>query len=86
MDDRDRSQDVDQSAEVIDVQFGCCQLNKKLLLKSLDSLAPGGEIGILAENSDVMKEMVRKYAREKGCVITGISDQNGTSLIKLKKN
>ncbi len=71
--------------EPVDVQFGCCQLNKKLLLKALDALAPEEKLEILAENSDVVKEMVQKYAKDKGCTISDINDKNGTCIMTIRR-
>ncbi len=69
----------------VDVQFGCCQLNKKLLIKTLDALPTGAYLEIIAENSDVMKEMVKKYVEDRGCIITGVDDKNGTCLITIRR-
>jgi TusA-related sulfurtransferase len=69
----------------VDVQFGCCQLNKKLLNKTLDSLKEGGHLEIIAENTETMHAIVKKYVEAKGCTITGIKDENGTCLIKIMR-
>jgi hypothetical protein len=71
--------------EPLDVQFGCCLINKKLLLKALDALPKGGRMDLLAENSDVMKQTAGKYIDDKGCVITGIKDENGTCIITVMR-
>lgn len=69
----------------MDVQLGCCLLNKRLLNKALDTLSIGGYLEIIAENSESMKAIVKKYVDAKGCVITGINDNNGTCLITIQK-
>lgn len=74
-----------QKSEPLDVQLGCCLLNKKLLVKALDALPQGEELEIIAENTDVMKEMVGMYVRSRGCAITGIQDRNGTCLVTIRR-
>ncbi len=76
---------VPRKSEPLDVQLGCCLLNKKLLIKALDALGEGEELEIIAENTDVMKEMIDKYVGSKGCVITGITAKNGTCLITISR-
>lgn len=69
----------------LDVQLGCCLLNKRLLNKALDSMQRGEILDIIAENTETMKSMVRRYVEAKGCSITGIVDNNGTCLVTIKK-
>lgn len=69
----------------IDVQLGCCLLNKKLLVKALDALQDGEQMEIIAENIETMKSLVNKYVENRGCVITGINDENGTCLITVRR-
>jgi TusA-related sulfurtransferase len=71
--------------EPLDIQFGCCQINKKLLNRALDDLKSGASIDIIAENADVVKLMARKYIEVKGCTITAITDINGTCIISVKR-
>ncbi|MCL4476327.1 MAG: hypothetical protein M1508_08905 [Nitrospirae bacterium] len=73
------------SSEPLDVQLGCCLLNKRLLNKALDALLQGEVLKIIAENTETMKSMVEKYAGAKGCTITGITDRNGTCLISIRR-
>lgn len=72
-------------SEPLDVQLGCCLLNKKLLLKALDALLEGQQIEIIAENTETMKYMVKKYVEGRGCIITDITDKNGTCLVTIKR-
>lgn len=74
-----------KESEPLDVQLGCCLLNKKLLNKALDALQNGNSVEVLAENSEDMKAHVRKYVEAKGCVIAGVDDRNGTSVITIRR-
>ncbi len=55
--------------KTIDIQYGCCQINKKLLNKSLDELGAGEEMDLIAENSDVVRSVAKKYIEAKNCSI-----------------
>ena len=70
---------------LIDIQFGCCLINKKLLIKSLSALAEGADLNLMAENSDSLKSTARKYIEGNGCKIVSIEDKNGTCIIKVRR-
>jgi len=69
----------------IDIQLGCCQINKKLLMKALDALSSGEYLDVIAENSDVVKSVVDKYVKDKNCIITDINNENGTCIITIRR-
>ena len=77
--------EVPKENEAVDIQFGCCLINKKLLLKVLDALPSGGTADVIAENSDVVKSTVGKYVKDKGCKIESIEDKNGTCIIRITR-
>ncbi len=76
---------VEKGKGPVDIQFGCCLINKKLLIKTLDALPSGEYVLVIAENSDAVKSTVNKYVKDKGCTITEINDQNGTSIITIRR-
>ena len=59
------------SSEPLDVQLGCCLLNKRLLNKALDALPPGEVFKIIAENTKTMKSAVRNTSRQKAAPSPG---------------
>jgi len=69
----------------VDVQLGCCLLNKKLLSGVINELSPGDSIVISADNVDAMKSLIRRYVVTKGCIITHINDKDGTTLLTIKR-
>lgn len=76
---------AEKEGGLIDIQFGCCLINKKLLIKSLGALTEGADLNLLAENSDSVKSTARKYIEDNGCKIVSIEDKNGTSIIRARK-
>lgn len=69
----------------LDVQLGCCLLNKKLLNNTLNNLPQGEYLEISVDNVDIMKTLVKKFIAPKGCTIININDKNGTSVLTIKK-
>lgn len=74
-----------QGSGPLDVQLGCCLLNKKILTNAINELSPGDSLEISADNVDAMKSLIQKYVATRGCIITDINDENGTTILTIKK-
>lgn len=69
----------------LDVQLGCCLLNKKLLTNAINELSPSDSLEISADNIESMKTLIKKFIATKGCIITNVDNNNGTTIITIKK-
>ncbi|MFQ6105868.1 MAG: NTP transferase domain-containing protein [Candidatus Hydrothermarchaeaceae archaeon] len=54
----------------------------KTILKELKQLTPGGKLELIADNTESMKALIRRFTN---CKIVDIKDENGTTRIKLQK-
>ena len=73
--------------KTVDVHFGCCVLNKKLLLEELRQLSSGGRLRLIAENTETMKNLIREIIEKncKDCRVVSVEDENCTTQIIIER-
>jgi len=71
--------------EPLDIMFGCCLPDRKRLIEALERLLPGETLLVKIENSEAVKVMVKRFLKDKGCVITEMRDENNSTLLNIKR-
>ncbi len=72
--------------EPIDIMVGCCLPDRKRLREALSAVPPGATIQVRIENSAAVKAMVENALKNKRSRIVKITDEDGSSIITIKKN
>ena len=72
-------------AEPLDIMVGCCLPDRMRLLEALNGLSPGEMIEVCIENSEAVKAIVEKLLKNTGCTIIETADENGSSILTIKK-
>ncbi|MFH1962174.1 MAG: hypothetical protein ABIJ30_04755 [bacterium] len=79
------SDEVKGMGEILDVQLSCCVLHKKRLISALKPPSSGERLEFIAENTETVKDQIKRVLKAENCKIVEVNDENCTTGTTVQK-